>query len=227
MGRSAGLPFLLICVAAPSVPAGDIPKAVVVLESLTAALPDQVPEAAPPRFVLLEDGQVFVGGTSRLAAGRLAKPEAKEIEARVVGVRQLPGFGASVALGTGPQRYRLRLRKGGAQDIAVAGDPTGPEVPANLLPLARLVRDLLRFDHPSLRPFRPGAYAVIAREGPLAGGCRRWTFAEPVTESLFAPRTVTASEAENWPTGATPASVCAGDKTYVVALRPLLAGERP
>jgi hypothetical protein len=132
-----------------------------------------------------------------------------------------------VTLGPGPGRYRLRLRKGGAQDITVAGDPAAPEVPANLLPLATLLQQILRFDHPSLRPFRPGAYAVLAREGKLAGGCRRWTFAEPVTESLFAPRMVTASEAENWPTGATPASVCVGDKTYVVALRPLLQGERP
>jgi len=225
MGRGAAVPIVLTLAAASAASAGDIPKAIVVVESLTATLPDQVPEAAPPRFVLLEDGQVFVGGTSRLASGRLAKAEAKEIEARVVGVRQLPGFGASVTLGAGPQRYRLRLRKGGAQDITVAGDPA--EAPANLLPLASLLQHLLRFDHPSLRPYRPGTYAVIAREGKLAGGCRRWTFAEPVTESLFAPRTVEARAAENWPTGATPASVCVGDKSYVVALRPLLAGERP
>jgi hypothetical protein len=225
MGKGAFVPLVLALAKAPPSTAGDIPKAVVVVESLTTALPDQVPEAAPPRFVLLEDGQVFVGGTSRLAVGRLARTEAKEIEARVVGVRQLPGFGASVTLGAGPQRYRLRLRKGGAQDVTVAGDPA--EAPANLLPLASLLQQLLRFDHPSLRPYRPGAYAVIAREGKLAGGCRRWRFAEPVTLSLFVPRTVTASEAESWPTGATAASVCADDKTYVVALRPLLPGERP
>ena len=225
MSRGATVPLVLVLAAAPSVHAGDIPKAVVVLEGLNATLPDQVPEAAPPRFVLLEDGQVFVGGTSRLAAGRLAKAEAKEIEARVVGVRQLPGFGASVTLGAGPQRYRLRLRKGGAQDITVAGDPA--EAPANLTPLATLLESMLRFDHPSLRPYRPGAYAVLAREGKLIGGCRRWTFVEPLTDSLFAPRTVTASEAEGWPTGATPASVCVGDKGYVIALRPLLPGERP
>jgi hypothetical protein len=224
MGR--GFLTLVLALAAPAATrAGDIPKTVVVVESLTAPLPDQVPEAAPPRFVLLEDGQVFVGGTSRLAAGRLSKAEAKEIEARVVAVRQLPGFGATVTLGAGPQRYRLRLRKGGAQDITVEGDPA--LAPANLVPLASLLQDLLRFDHPTLRPYRPGSYAVIAREGKLAGGCRRWTFAEPVSESLFAPRTVPAAQAENWPTGATAASVCADEKTYVVALRPLLAGERP
>jgi hypothetical protein len=224
MGTITAAAFLLLAAAASAATAGDIPKAVVVVESLTATLPGQVPEAAPPRFVLLEDGQVFVGGTSRLAAGRLAKAEAKDIEARVVGVRQLPGFGPSVTLGPGPQRHLLRLRKGGAQDITVEGDPAQ----ATTLPaLASLLQQLLRFDHPSLRPYHPGSYAVIAREGKLAGGCRRWTFAEPVSESLFAPRSVPAAEAENWPTGAAPASVCAGDKTYVVALRPLLPGERP
>ena len=204
---------------------GDIPKAVVVLEGLTATLPDQVAEAAPPRFVLLEDGHVFVGGTSRLAAGRLARPEAKQIEARVVVVRQLPGFGATVSLAAGPQRYRLRLRKGGSQDIVVTGDPAA--APVSLAPLASLIQDLLRFDHPTLRPYRPTAYAVIAREGKLAGGCRRWTFPEPVADSVFTPGTVPASAAEGWPTGAAPASVCADDKTYVVALRPLLPGEKP
>jgi hypothetical protein len=219
------LTFAAALAMASATDAGDIPKTVVVVESLTAPLPGQVPEAAPPRFVLLEDGQVFVGGTSRLAAGRLSKAEAKEIEARVVAVRQLPGFGATVTLGAGPQRHRVRLRKGGAQDIVVEGDPA--VATANLAPLATLLQDLLRFDHPTLRPYKPGSYAVLAREGKLAGGCRRWTFAEPVSESLFAPRTVPAAQAENWPTGATAASVCADDKTYVVALRPLLPGERP
>jgi len=224
MGRTA-VAGLVLALGASVSAAGEIPKAVVVLEGLTAPLPDQVPEAEPPRFALLEDGQVFVGGTSRLAAGRLTKPETKAIEARVGALRQLPAFGPSVALGAGPQRYRLMLRKGGSQDVMITGDPA--QAPPGLEPLGSLLQDLLRFEHPTLRPWQPAAYAVIARDGKLAGGCRRWTFAEPVTESLFAPRTVPASEAETWPTGATPASVCVDDKTYVVALRPLLPGERP
>jgi hypothetical protein len=224
MSRSA-VATVLLALGAVASRAGDIPKAVVVLEGLTAPLPDQIAEAAPPRFVLLEDGQVFVGGTSRLTSGRLAKPEAKAIEARVVAVRQLPGFGATVSFGAGPQRYRLRLRKGGSQDIVVTGDPAG--APAGLEPLASLILDLLRFEHPTLRPYRPPAFAVMAREGTLAGGCRRWPFPEPLADSLFTPGTVAASAAEGWPTGAAPASVCADGKTYVVALRPLLPGERP
>jgi hypothetical protein len=221
----AAVTGLVLALAASASRAGEIPKAVVVLEGLAAPLPDQVAEAAPPRFALLEDGQVFVGGTSRLAAGRLTKPEAREIESRAAALLQLPGLGPSVALGAGPQRYRLLLRKGGSQDVTVTGDPA--QAPLGLEPLGSLLQDLLRFEHPSLRPWQPAAYAVIAREGKLAGGCRRWTFTEPVTESLFAPRTVPASAAETWPTGATPAAVCVEDKTYVVALRPLLPGERP
>ena len=166
-----------------------------------------------------------MGGTSRLAAGRLTKAEAKEIEARVAAVRQAPGFGTVVSLGAGSQRYRLRLRKGGSQDITISGDPAAAAATPPIL--AGLLQDLLRFDHPSLRPYRPEGYGVIAREGKLAGGCRRWSFSEPLADSVFAPVTVPASAAETWPTGATPASVCADDKTYVVALRPLLPGERP
>jgi hypothetical protein len=224
MGRAAVAGIVLALGASVSA-AGEIPKAVVVLEGSTAPLPDEVAEAAPPRFALLEDGQVFVGGTSRLAAGRLTKTETRAIESRVAALRQLPGFGPSISLGPGPQRYRLLLRKGGSQDVTVTGDPGQP--PLGLQPLGTLLQDLLRFEHPSLRPYQPTAYAVIAREGKLAGGCRRWTFAEPLAESLFAPLTVPASAAETWPTGATPASVCAEDKAYVVALRPLLPGEKP
>jgi len=224
MGRRATITVFLALGAVAS-RAADIPKAVVVVEGLTAPLPDQVAEAAPARFVLLEDGQVFVGGTSRLVAGRLTKAEAKEIEARVAAVRQAPGFGAPVSLGAGNQRHRLRLGKGGSQDITITGDPAAAEATPPIL--ARLLQDLLRFDHPSLRPYRPASYGVIAREGKLAGGCRRWTFSEPVADSLLTPGTVPAAAAEGWPTGAVPASVCADDKTYVVALRPLLPGERP
>jgi hypothetical protein len=44
---------------------------------------------------------------------------------------------------------------------------------------------------------------------------------------VFAPRILTAADFATWPTGAAPASVCAGDKSYVVTLRPLLPGEKP
>jgi hypothetical protein len=96
-----------------------------------------------------------------------------------------------------------------------------------LQPLAALVLDLERFHHPALRPYAPAFFALSAREGTLPGGCRPWTRPEPLADSVFAPRIVTAADFPSWPTGAAPASVCAGDKKYVVTLRPLLPGEKP
>ena len=109
--------------------------------------------------------------------------------------------------------------------MTVLGDTS--QAPASLRSLAALIDDLARFDHPSLRPYEPGAYAVSAREGTLAGGCRSWPFKESPAESVFAPRTLPGDAVRDWPTGAAPVSVCAGDKTYVVTFRPLLPGERP
>lgn len=85
----------------------------------------------------------------------------------------------------------------------------------------------LTFDHPGLGRYAPTGYALSAREGRLAGGCRPWRFPFAIEDALAAPRLVEASDAEGWPTGGWPASVCAGEKRYVVTLRPLLPGEQP
>ena len=219
--------LLLPCALAGPVPtgAGEIPSAVVVLEVFGRTRPDDAPEAAPARFVLLEDGQVFVGGTSRLAAGRLSSAESKALERRIAQVRKLPGLAGTVRLGGGENRQRLFLRRGRPLDMTVIGDPA-QAAPA-LRPLAALIDDLARFDHASLRPYTPGSYAVSAREGKVAGGCRSWPFPESPAESVFAPRTLSGESLHDWPTGMTPASVCAGGQTYVVTFRPLLPGERP
>jgi len=223
--RAAAL-LLLGALAGPAgAAAGEIPSAVVVLEVLGRARPDDVPESAPPRFVLLEDGTVFVGGTNGLAAGRLSPAEMKALDRRVNDVRRVPGLAGNVRLGDGEGRQRLLLRRGRPLDMTVVGDPG--QAPAALRPLAMLIDDLSRFDHASLRPYAPEAYAVSAREGTLAGGCRSWPFKEAPAESVFAPRTLPGDSLHDWPTGAAPASVCAGNKTYVVTFRPLLPGERP
>jgi len=208
-----------------SLAAGEIPGAVVVLEVFDRALPADVPEAAPPRFVLLENGQVFVGGSERLVAGRLSGKEQKELETRLAEVRRLPVLAGTVTLGPGPRRQRLLLRKGRGLDMTITGDPA--QAPLTLRPLAALVQDLAHFYHPSLRPFEPSTFALSAREGMLVGGCRRWTFPEPPGESVFLPRVVPAATVAGWPTGARPASVCSGDKKYIVTFRPLLPGEKP
>jgi hypothetical protein len=203
-------------------PAGELPGAVVVLEVVTPSLAEP---GTPPRFVLLEDGQVFVGGSGRLAAGRLEREEVKQLEKRIVGLRKLPGLAASLSFGGSTRSYRLRIRKGQPLDIVAAGDPAS--APPNLKPLAALIQDLEAFNHPSLRPYEPAAYALFAREGTLAGGCRGWTFAVPLSEALSGPRSVPAAATADWPTGGASASICAGDKHFIVTLRPLLPGEKP
>jgi hypothetical protein len=223
--RRAAAAALLVLVAALPAPAGDIPEAAIVLEA-TPGTPGSDPSTAPPRFVLLKDGQVFVGGTARLEAGRLEKREASVFLKRAEAVRKLPGLSPTVSLGGDPTRtVRLRLLDGKPLEVVVTGDPTAG--PPALAPLAALLVDLLRFDHPSLRPYAPTSYVLAVREGRLVGGCRAWGFAFPIAQALAAPPTVSAAEASGWPTGGFPASVCADDRRYVVTLRPLLPGERP
>ena len=182
-----------------------------------------VAEASPPRFVLLEDGTVFVGGASDVASGRLQGNEVKEIQRQVDRVRKLPGLGSAIRFGPGATRYRLSVPKG--VEIAATGDPG--QAPAALKPLAALVQALSAFDHASLKPYKPTQFLLASHEAPIVGGCRRWGFAVPLAESVSGPRSVPADAAADWPTGAAAASVCSGNQTYVVTLRPLLPGEKP
>jgi hypothetical protein len=204
--------------------ASEVPGAVVVLEADPGS-PGSDPKGAPPRFVLTKDGEVFVGGTERLEAGRLDKFESSALLKRADAVRRLR-LSSPVSIEGDPSRTaRLRLLEGKPLEIVVKGDPA--QASAALAPLATLLTDLLRYDHPSLRPYAPTSYAMAAREDRLVGGCRGWSFGFPITEALSAPRAVSAEEAEGWPTGARPASVCVDGHHYVVTLRPLLPGERP
>jgi hypothetical protein len=227
MGRIASLLVVIagLGLSRPA-PAAVEEGPVLLLEVTSRVGPDEAPEAAPPRFALLEDGQVFVGGTSEILAGRLEKGEAKAIESQIDRIRKLPGLGSSVSFGPGNRRSRLVVRKGRPLEIVASGDPDS--APPNLRPLGALVRSLDSFSHPSLKPFRPASYLARAREGNLVGGCRPWESAlPPLGELLGAPRAVASEALVGWPTGAAPASVCAGDKRYVVTFRPMLPGDRP
>lgn len=206
--------------------ATDIPEAALVLEVVAHGRAGQVPEAAPPRFVLLEDGQVFVGGSSDVLTTKLDARELKDFDKRIAEIRKHPALAGNVTLGPGDERRRLVLRKGGRPlDMTFVGDPT-KAAPA-LRGLADFVIALGGYAHPGLRPYAAANLALSAREGTLPGGCRRWTHAEPVQDAVFAPKMVAAAGLEGWPRGASAASVCVGDKHYVVTLRPLLPGERP
>jgi hypothetical protein len=217
--------FVAACALGP-LEAGEIPGAVIVLETAPGT-PGSDPAGAPPRFVLLKDGQVFVSGTSLVEAGRLEKGDAQALVKRAAAARKLPGVGgAPVAFGGAPERaVRLSLFEDDPHEITTTGDPAN--APPALLPLASLVSDLLGFRHPSLKPYAPASYAVRAREAKLAGGCRSWAFSVPIADAVAGPRSVSALDAVSWPTGALPASVCVDDRRYAVTLRPLLPGEHP
>ena len=223
MTRAAFVPLVLLLAAAPA--AAEIPRALVVLESPLAPLPGQVPEAAPPRFVLLEDGQVFVGGTHGLVTAKLDSRELKDFDRRLADLRKNPALAGVVTIGPGTAVRRLILRKGRPLDAKIEGDLDAAT--PGLKPLADMVRALETYHHPGLRPYTPVFFALSAREGALPGGCRKWIKFESLDDAKFAPRVVPAADYPTWPTGVAPASVCAGEKRYVVTLRPLLPGETP
>jgi hypothetical protein len=219
------LVVLVSLLAAAPARAGDIPEATLVLEAMDAR-PEGVSSAAPPRFVLRVDNQVFVGGSARIYSGLLDKDEVKAIERRVKALRKSGVLDAPASFGGDPsQRYRLRLSEDGGRDLLITGDPA--LAPPALQNLAALVTDLLRFDHPSLQPWEAAEYAVSAREGTLVGGCRQWLLPISFDAVLAGPQRIAADEVDRWPAGSDPASVCVNDLRYVVTFRPLLPGERP
>jgi hypothetical protein len=218
-----GIAVLSVALAGPV--AADVPSAVVVLQVSGGGLPGQVPEAMPERFVLLEDGSVYVGGTGTIATARLEKGDVHEIEKGLDRIRKIPGLGSVVTFGPGEQKRRLIVRKGRALDITASGDAAS--APPGLRPLAAFMDTLAHFDAPGLHPYRPASFALSAREGTLPGGCRSWTLPVPLPQAVASPQSVPASAVERWPTGGQPAWVCDGEKRYVVTLRPLLPGEKP
>jgi hypothetical protein len=225
VSRAAVLLVLAAALWVPPARAGEIPQAVLILEG-SVGLPGSIPEAAPPRFVLLRDGRVFMGGSEPIYAGQLSEDEADALEDRAKALRKAGALAPSVTFGEdATKRYRLRLLEGDPRDVVITGDPA--DAPPELQALAAFVSDLLRFDHRSLRPWSPSEFALSAREGILVGGCREWFLPVSFDAVLAAPWRIAADEVERWPTGSNPASVCVEGQRFVVTLRPLLPGEQP
>ena len=149
--------------------AGEIPGALIVLETAPGT-PGSDPSGAPPRFVLLKDAQVFVGGTSLVEAGRLEKSEAQALAKRAAALRKMPGIGAALAFGGAPERVaRLALLDGDPLEIAVTGDPAlrarGPRAARDARPRALA----LPAPEPSaVRAVRVRARACAKRGSPAA-----------------------------------------------------------
>jgi hypothetical protein len=209
---------------AASAEAADTPNAVIVVEA-PLETPGSDPKAALPRLVLLKDGQVFVGGTGRFDTARLERPAQQALRRAADALRKAAGRNVQLALGPDTTRSVVVRFPDDKVEIRVTGDPGA--APASLAPAGAALLQLLRFDDPALQPYKPASFVLSAREGQLAGGCRVWTFAVPVEQAATAPFVITAEEADGWPTGGWPASVCVGPKRYVVSLRPLLPGEQP
>ena len=129
----------------------------------------EVPSALPPRFVLLEDGQVFVGGTSQIAAGRLDKAELKDLEQRLALVRKLPGLAARDHVrDAATPRYRLQS----LQEQARRRGDRGPRRGAARLAAAGRAspRPRRRSTTASLRPYEPASFLLLGRGGSARGG---------------------------------------------------------
>ena len=138
-GRALAAAVLAAAFVPAPVRAADTPDAILVLEVATPPTLGTVPAAAPRRFVLKGDGQVFAGGTSRLVAGRLSKEEVRALEDRVALVRKLPGLGSAISFGEpATPRYRLQVGKGKPLDLVMTGDPA--KASAALAPLVSLSR---------------------------------------------------------------------------------------
>jgi hypothetical protein len=215
-----------IVLAAAGARAGEVPDALVVMEAAPGT-PGGDPTGAPPRFALLKDGQAFVGGTWRVETVRLDKGELSALKRRVDAARKSIGGAGTLTLGEGGPTVRLRFDEEEPVQVTLGREPAAAAAPEPD-PVAALVRELLSYRHPGLMPYEPGSYVLTLREGTLVGGCRRWDFRMPLAEAKGAPRVVPADQAQGWPTGALPASVCGPDgRHYVLTLRPLLPGEQP
>jgi hypothetical protein len=213
--------FTLFALGAREGTGADSPV-LVTLTSITPFAAGQTWEAAPPRFVLLEDGQVFVGGSKDVLTGHLDKAEVKALLAPLDTVRKLPGLASVVSFGANEPAFRLRAPKGKPLDIRVTGGTD--KAPAAFRPLAAYLEQLSRFEHPSLRPYSPASYQLRAREGTRPGGCRLWTFAQTPAQAA-AGVTIPAASVETWVGGVYPTSVCVGERRYEVMLRPLVPGD--
>lgn len=222
----------------------EVPNASIVLQVPFQARAGQVAQAAPERFIMLNDGQVFVGGTSDVETCRLEKGDLERFQSEVEAIRKprkkkkrndpgQPWLGGPTTWSFGGSSDRVVLtfladekEKLPALRLELVGDPR--RAPLGLKILGDFVLRLSEFDHPCLRPYVAASYRMRASKGTIPGGCRAPGGLEPsLAMALGAPTAVPAAAAKDWPHGATAAQLCQGDARYIVTLTPLLPGERP
>jgi hypothetical protein len=191
-------------------------------------------DGVPPRFALLTDGSVFVGGRREVLRGFLDRTEMQAISTRLdLALRSLGKAGAPKTLvigqnpgeGDGPALFRFSVLLGTPLQIVVMGKIPTSASPA-LAPMLDFIRRIATFRHASLKPWDPAEFTMIVRERTLSGGCRTApglpSLAQALDHETIVPETITRS----FPTGSDMAQVCDGLKRYTVVFRPLIPGGR-
>jgi hypothetical protein len=229
--RVCGIAFLLSCVALEA-PAQGPSAPWLRLDPLPGEMRLTARESidgVPPRFVLMTDGSVYVGGRREVLKGALSRSEMQDISTRLDQVlKSLDKAGPpqTLSVGEGPAIFRLSVLLGTPFQTVIMGDlKTGTGAPS-LAPLPDFIRRLANFRHPSLRPFDPPQFAMVVREKVVSGGCRSSKGLPALVPALSTETVVSETVTRGFPTGPDLAQVCDGLRRYAVVFRPLIPGER-
>lgn len=185
-------------------------------------------DGVPPRFVLLTDGSLFVGGRREVLKGRLDKDEMQAISTRLdlaiksVGKAGLP---QTLVVGEGPALFRFSVLLGSPMQFVVMGNLEAAGAPP-LSPLPDFIRQLAVFRHPSLTPWTPALFTLIVKERALPGGCRLAPGLPPLAQTVANSVVVPEKLTHGFPTGSEMSQVCEGPKRFTVVFRPVIPGER-
>jgi hypothetical protein len=193
-------------------------------------------DGVPPRFVLLTDGSVFVGGRREVLRGFLDKAEMQAISTRLdTAMKSFGRAGPPKALvigqgqaqgdGDGPAIFRFSVLLGAPLQVVVMGKVPPAGAPA-LMPLPDFIRRLAAFRHASLKPWDPAEFTMIVRERTLPGGCRTAKGLPSLAQAASGETTVPEALTRSFPTGPDMAQVCEGPKRYTVVFRPIIPGGR-
>jgi len=185
-------------------------------------------EGVPPRFVLLTDGSVFVGGRRDVLRGQLTRDEMQTVATNLDGILKAvgpEGVPPQLSLGEGPEIFRFSVLLGSPFRTVISGSlPVETAPPVS--PLADLIRGLAAFRHPSLRPFDPPAFAMRVKEQTLPGGCRPVGSLPPLQNAIASEVVVSEKAVRGFPTGAEMSQICDGARRFRVVFRPIIPGER-
>jgi hypothetical protein len=190
-------------------------------------------DGVPPRFVLLTDGSVFVGGRREVLRGFLDKAEMQAISTRLDAAMKSVGraspptlvMGQGQGEGEGSAIFRFSVLLGAPLQVVVMGKVPPAGAPA-LPPLPDFIRRLAGFRHPSLKPWDPADFTMVVREKTLPGGCRAAKGLPSLAQAVSGEVTVPEKLTRGFPTGPDMAQVCEGPKRYTVVFRPLIPGGR-